>query len=111
MLSHRRAEDVHRCCREFWPASLVERLKAVSGRSAWSWKPAVGTPASDPAGQVTELQDYQQLDAGLTLSHADTYFVFLNAHNLLGQNLENLDDVHTIVDDEPVLRGGLRCDW
>lgn len=86
-------------------------VKAAFDRSAWSWKPAKGAAVDDPSGLTTPLADYQQLDAGLTLSYDGSYNLHLNAYNLLGQDIENLDDAYTVLDGEPVLRGGLSCSW
>jgi len=58
-----------------------------------------------------KLQDYQKLDAGVSLVYKETYQLFLNGYNLLGQDLENLDDALTVIDGEPVLRGGFRARW
>jgi len=43
--------------------------------------------------------------------YKETYQLFLNAYNLLGQDLENLDDALTVIDGGPVLRCGFRARW
>ncbi|MFC1890161.1 TonB-dependent receptor plug domain-containing protein [Thermodesulfobacteriota bacterium] len=94
-----------------WTCSGFVGLQAAFDRSAWSWKPAEGAPEDDPTGLTTELDDYQNLNAGLSLSYRDMYRVYLNAYNILGQDIENLDDLFTVIDGEPVVKGGFRCDW
>jgi len=86
-------------------------LRAAFDRKAWNWKPSPGAPTNDPSGLTTRLKDYQKLDTGVSLAYKDTYQVFLNVYNLLGQDIENLDDVFTVLDGEPWVRGGLRCTW
>lgn len=82
-------------------------LRAVTGRSAWNWKPASGIE-NDPSGLITALEDYQKLDAGITISFDNKYDVSLNVSNILGQDIQNLDDALTIIDGEPVFSIGLR---
>ena len=86
-------------------------LRASFDRKAWNWKPAKGSPTNDPSGLTTRLEDYQKLDAGVSLVYDDTYQIYLNVYNILGQDIENLDDVYTVIDGEPVLKGGIRCRW
>ena len=86
-------------------------LRATFDREAWNWKPAGGAKTDDPSGLTTKLKDYQKLDAGISLIYGDTYQVFLNVYNIIGQDIEYLDDVYTVIDGEPNLRGGIRCRW
>ncbi len=93
-----------------WKASGFAGLRAVFDRSAWNWKPPAGAPAGDPSGMVTELEDYQKLDAGISLTHS-SLTVFINAYNILGQDIEYLDDAYTIVDGEPSVKVGFRWEF
>ncbi len=94
-----------------WRWSAFVALRAVFDRSAWSWKPAPGAPPSDPSGLTTELDDYEKLDAGVSLSWKDRYSLYLNVYNILGQDIENLDDVYTVLDGEPRLAFGFSAKW
>ena len=94
-----------------WRWSSFCTLRAVFGRSAWSWKPAAGAPPGDPSGLTTKLDDYQKLDCGVSVTYKDTYELFVNVGNALGQDIENLDDVHTILDGEPTLTVGCKAKW
>jgi outer membrane receptor for ferrienterochelin and colicin len=85
-------------------------LRSVFGRSAWNWKPATGTDPINPYGLTTVLADYQKLDAGINLCFYKKYSVYFNVGNILGQDIENLDDAYTVVDGEPVYKVGVRID-
>ena len=82
-------------------------VRAAFDREAWNWKPEAGAPEDDPGGLTTPLADYTKLDAGLTLSYNRTYEAFLKIENILGEDIENLDDAYTVLDGEPVLTFGL----
>lgn len=77
------------------------------GRSAWNWKPAEGADQDDESGYITNLADYQLLDAGVELVYRKTTKLYLTATNLLGQDIEKLDDALMRLDGEPVFRAGL----
>ena len=106
-----------------WSARAAHRLASVrlaanyldqqrrQKREEQRAKPATGAPANDPSGLTTKLEDYQKLDVGISLAYKDSYQIFLNVYNLLGQDIENLDDVYTVLDGEPILKGGIRCRW
>lgn len=94
-----------------WTCSGFVGLQAAFDRSAWSWKPAQGAPEDDPSGLTTDLEDYQNLDAGISIAYRETCRIYLNVYNILGEDIENLDDLFTILDGEPVVKGGFRCDW
>jgi outer membrane receptor protein involved in Fe transport len=82
-------------------------LRTVTGRSAWNWKPASGI-VDDASGLITALEDYQKLDAGITISYDKKYDLYFNVSNILGQDIQNLDDALTIIDGEPVFSIGFR---
>ena len=94
-----------------WTLSGFAGLRAVFDRSAWNWKPAPGAAPNDPSGLTTELDDYQKLDAGVSLSYKGKYKIFVNVYNALGQDIENLDDLYTVIDGKPVAKVGLECRW
>ncbi len=80
------------------------RDKAEFDRSAWNWKPQEGNP-------TTELDDYQNLTAGIALDYKDSHEIYLNGNNLLGQEMEALDDVFTRFEGEAMLQVGIRYRW
>ena len=94
-----------------WAWSGFVTLRAVFGRSAWSWQPAPGAPVDDPTGGTTKLDDYQKLDAGVSVKYRDRYELFVNVSNILGQDIENLDDAYTVLDGEPTLMAGGKAKW
>lgn len=82
-------------------------LKGTIGRSAWNWKPDTDAPQDNPDGNITTLKDYQMLNAGIKLGIKNRYEVFVNAHNLLKQEIETLDDVYTVFKGEVYFRTGI----
>jgi outer membrane cobalamin receptor len=82
-------------------------VRMASDREAWNWKPPSGAPADDMGGLTTPLADYTKLDAGLTVSVNSSYEATLKIENILGEDIENLDDVFTVIDGEPVFHIGL----
>ena len=94
-----------------WRLSGFVGLRATFDRSAWNWKPPAGASVDDPSGLTTELEDYEKLDAGVSLVYKETYRIYLNVYNILGQDIESLDDLYTVLDGEPVVKGGFRCTW
>jgi outer membrane receptor protein involved in Fe transport len=82
-------------------------LKGVIDRSAWNWQPEAGAPQDNPDGLITPLKDYQMLDAGVKVSIKNRYEFFVNAHNLLGQEIETLDDAFTVYKGEVYFRTGI----
>jgi outer membrane receptor protein involved in Fe transport len=95
----------------YWTWSGFVTLRAVFDRSAWSWQPAPGAPVGDPTGGTTKLDDYQKLDAGVSVKYQDRYELFVNVCNILGQDYENLDDVFTVLDGEPTIMVGGKATW
>ncbi len=79
-------------------------LKGEFQRTAWSWKP--GT-----TGPTTELDDYQNLSAGISFDYRDSMEVYCNVHNILGHEIEALDDVLLRYDGEPTYEVGMRYRW
>lgn len=86
-------------------------LRAVHDREAWNWKPEAGAPAGDPNGLTTKLDDYTKLDAGITVSAAESLKVFVKVENILAEDIENLDDVYTLFDDKKTLTVGMTYNW
>lgn len=70
------------------------------------WQPARGATRDDPNGLTTRLKDFTKLDAGVALSVMRKYDVFVRVENILGEDIENLDDAYTVIDGAPVVRGG-----
>jgi outer membrane receptor for ferrienterochelin and colicins len=83
-------------------------LRSAFGREAWNWKPETGAPVGDPDGMTTELEDYVTLDIGMTVDVTKRLQCFAKVENLLGENIENLDDSYTIIDGEPFVRIGVK---
>lgn len=83
-------------------------VRAVFGREAWNWKPGPGAATDNPEGLTTELEDYTSLDAGAKLRLDKSWTIFTKAENLLGEDIENLDDAHTIIDGKPLYTFGVK---
>lgn len=83
-------------------------LRSVYGRSAWNWKPESGTNPTNPYGLITELANYQKLDAGINICYKKKYNLYFNVGNILGQDIENLDDAYTVIEGEPVYKVGVK---
>ncbi|MFC1497481.1 TonB-dependent receptor plug domain-containing protein [Verrucomicrobiota bacterium] len=81
--------------------------RTVFGREAWNWKPASSVASDNPDGLTTELEDYTKLDAGITVAINSTYEIFAKVENILGEDIENLDDAYTVLDGEPVVKVGI----
>lgn len=81
-------------------------LRATKNRSGWNWKPAEGTKYDDTEGLITELEDYQLINAGIKLKYNEKLNIYMNVNNLLGQNIQKLDDVYTEIDGKPTLKIG-----
>ncbi len=94
-----------------WKLSGFVGLRAVEDRSAWNWKPPSGAPVGDPSGMITNLDDYQKLDAGVAIDFRDRLSVYLNLYNLLEQDIENLDDAYTVLDGEVTFKFGFRWNY
>ncbi|MBT3194049.1 MAG: TonB-dependent receptor [Verrucomicrobia bacterium] len=88
--------------------SAFVSVRATMDREAWNWKPTADAAADNPDGLTTSLDDYTKLDAGITCTIHDTYEVFLRVRNILGEDIENLDDAYTVIDGEPTVQVGMR---
>ncbi|NDP21036.1 MAG: TonB-dependent receptor [Paludibacter sp.] len=82
-------------------------LNSALGRKAWNWQPAPGTIRTDESGLITPLKDYQNLEAGLMLNFNKYYRISFNAYNILGQDIENLEDAYTKIKGEAYFKIGL----
>ena len=81
-------------------------LRATKGRSAWNWKPDSEANFDNPDGMITELEDYQLLSAGMKFIYDKKYNFYLNVGNILGQNIQRLDDSFTELDGEATVKIG-----
>jgi outer membrane receptor for ferrienterochelin and colicin len=82
--------------------------RAAFDREAWNWKPETSAAIDDPNGLTTPLKDFTKLDAGLTLNVGKDYEIFAKVENILGEDIENLDDAYTVIDGEPVYQVGMK---
>ncbi len=92
-----------------WPehrSSFFVSFKATMDRSVWNWKPADPADYDNQEGLTTALKDYQLLNAGVNLGISRHLDLNLGVDNILGQDIERLDDLLTIIDGEPVCRIG-----
>jgi outer membrane receptor for ferrienterochelin and colicins len=94
-----------------WNISGFVGLRAVFDRRAWNWKPEAGAPVGDPSGYITELEDYEKLDAGVALAFKEDLSVYLNVYNILRQDMEFLDDAFTVVEKETTFKLGVRWEY
>jgi outer membrane receptor protein involved in Fe transport len=81
-------------------------LRATKNRSAWDWKPAGNEDYDNPEGLIIELNDYQLLNSGIKVILDNKMDLYLNVSNILGQNIQKLDDSLTEIDGEPIWRVG-----
>ena len=91
-----------------WQIGGFFSFKGTFDRKAWSWKPDSDADRDDETGYITELNDYQMLSLGAQVTYHKTYQFALKVSNLLGQNIENLDDSLTKIDGEPTFYGSVR---
>jgi outer membrane receptor for ferrienterochelin and colicins len=87
-------------------SSYFITLRATKNRSAWNWKPDSDAESDNADGLITDLDDYQLLSAGIKFTYNKKVNIFLNAANLLGQDIQQLDDVFTELDGEPTFKVG-----
>jgi len=81
-------------------------LRVTKNRSAWDWKPAGGKDYDNPEGLIIELNDYQLLNSGIKFIYDNKINLYLNVSNILGQDIQKLDDSLTEIDGEPTWRIG-----
>jgi outer membrane cobalamin receptor len=86
-------------------------IKMLEDRSIWSWKPGSDMVEDDASGLIIELEDFQKLDAGLSVDFKDTYKFYFNVFNILGQDYVNLDDYYYMIDGEPVWKVGFKYNF
>ncbi len=82
-------------------------LRATKNRSVWNWKPAETSEYDNAEGLITDLKDYQLLNAGFKLVYNEQLNIHFHIHNVLGQDIEKLDDILTITDGQPSWNCGL----
>ncbi|MCF7827074.1 MAG: TonB-dependent receptor [Candidatus Marinimicrobia bacterium] len=80
--------------------------RATKNRSAWNWMPESSEDYENPDGLVTALKDYQLLNIGFKLTYRGKYSYFVNAGNLLAQDIQKLDDSFTEIDGEATWKVG-----
>jgi len=81
-------------------------LRATQNRKAWNWKPANTGDYDNQDGLITELKDFQLLNAGISFLIRNKLNLYINVENLLGQDIEKLDDALTITDGKVVCKIG-----
>ena len=75
-------------------------LNIAMDRKIWRFK--------HDSEQELKLNDYQKLDAGLSLHLPNGYELFINVDNLLEQEIHLYEDVEMLIEGTRLLRGGLR---
>jgi outer membrane receptor for ferrienterochelin and colicin len=83
-------------------------VRAAFDREAWNWKPAAGADPRSPDGLVTALEDYVKLDAGASLTVGQDWEFYVKVENILAEDIENLDDAHTIIDGDVICWLGVK---
>jgi outer membrane cobalamin receptor len=78
-----------------FPGSCFISLRASKNRSAWNWKPVSNGESDNPDGLITNLDDYQLLNAGMQIMFYENLNIYMNIGNILGQNIQKLDDAFT----------------
>ena len=64
------------------------------------------TDYDNTEGLITELNDYQLLNAGVKITYNKKFNLYMNVGNILGQDIQKLDDLLTEIDGEPTLKVG-----
>ncbi|MCX7590524.1 MAG: TonB-dependent receptor, partial [Kiritimatiellae bacterium] len=83
-------------------------IRAAFDREAWNWKPAADAPPDDPNGLTTKIADYTLVDAGLALDMGNTYEAFVKVSNILGEEVEHLEDAYTVYEGKPFVQVGFK---
>lgn len=81
-------------------------LNTYSNRRIWLFKEYTAT--GEPQEQQVDLDDYQKLDASLSVTFYKHFEVFANASNLLGQEIVSYEDVLLRLDGVPQCFVGIR---
>ncbi len=84
-------------------------VRTTFDREAWNWKPAAGADPRNSDGLVTQIDNYVKLDAGASLTIGQDWEFYVKVENILGEDIENLDDAHTIVDGAAICWLGVKC--
>lgn len=100
--------DLHYSFSRDYAFAMFVKFSGHYGRSFWSWKPAEGADRSNEDGYVLDLENYELLDAGAEFVYKETFKLFANVSNILGKDIEKLDDALTKIDGEPVFFAGLK---
>ncbi len=94
-----------------YPGSCFVSLRATKNRSAWNWKPVSGADTDNPDGLITKLDDYQLLNAGIQIMFYKNLNIYMNIGNILGQNIQKLDDLFTEFIGETTMKIGLSMNY
>ena len=78
-------------------------MKSGIGRKIWS----LGMESGETNGEES-LSDFIDLSAGLNLSFMNAYTFFIKASNLLGQQIENYEDVLMKTNGDRLIEAGIR---
>jgi outer membrane receptor for ferrienterochelin and colicins len=78
-------------------------LKYAFGRKVW----ALGMEADEPVGEMA-LADYHDLSVGVDANFSKRSSVFLKASNLLGEKMENYEDVLLKTNGDRLVEGGVK---
>jgi outer membrane receptor for ferrienterochelin and colicin len=91
--------------------SLFTGARLTRGRSAWNWKPAQGSSADSPDGLIIALQDYEKWDAGISFTLYNNFRLYFNAYNILGKEIQSLDDAYTVYEGKRSYMGGVKMNF
>jgi len=103
--------DVSHTFATHYAVGAFARATFRAGRKAWNWKPADGAPQDNEEGFITELEDYTLLDAGAQLLYKKKYKLYAAVTNILGEDIQKLDDALTILDGQPIYRVGMKLQF
>lgn len=78
---------------------LFAGLKTGMGRQLWNYK----------TGEITDLKDYQKLDAGISAKIFNNYELFCKGSNLLGQEIESYEDLLMVTEGKRTYEFGFRA--
>jgi outer membrane cobalamin receptor len=86
--------------------AAVEEINATTTGELLDY--VTGTAPDNPNGLTTPLKDYTKLDAGINVAVRNSYEAYLKVENILGEDIEHLDDAYTVIDGAPTMLVGLR---